>query len=174
MSDKRSVATDALETLGTIIGEGAGRYAIHLAVEPVIAEHRLNPGDNVGRMPNGNFGYSEQPLGIVDPFLTQSVTRGQRFWLILYPRQITSLRHGIDTSCIPTSNRGRRRIQLRLLKGEAMKCLNCGEEIYTPQYLAEAGSQGLRHVKTNDWYCSSGHIRDIACDPKAGQPRREF
>ena len=32
MSDKRSVATDALETLGTIIDETAKRDAIHLAV----------------------------------------------------------------------------------------------------------------------------------------------
>lgn len=35
--DKRSVSTDALETLGTIIDDRAGRDAIHLAVEPVHA-----------------------------------------------------------------------------------------------------------------------------------------
>ncbi len=35
MSDKRSVATDALATLGTIIDETAKRDAIHLAVIPM-------------------------------------------------------------------------------------------------------------------------------------------
>ena len=40
-SDKRSVATDALETLGTIIDDTQKRDAIHLAVEPVVAGERL-------------------------------------------------------------------------------------------------------------------------------------
>ena len=92
-SDKRSVATDALETLGTIIDETAGRDAIHLAVEPAIAGHMLHPGENVGFLPNGMVGHCDKPLGIVDPFLKAPVKPGQRFWLVVYPRQITSLRH---------------------------------------------------------------------------------
>ncbi len=91
-SDKRSLATDTLETLGTIIDESAGRDAIHIAVEPVIAVHTLRPGDHVGRI-DGGFGLCSNPIGIVDPFLKTYVTRGQRFWLFVYPRQITSLRH---------------------------------------------------------------------------------
>ena len=46
--DKRSVSTDALETLGTIIGGGQGRDAIHLAVEPIEAAIDLYPGQDVG------------------------------------------------------------------------------------------------------------------------------
>lgn len=93
MSDKRSVSTDALETLGTIIGEGAGRDAIHLAVEPVVAAQKLLPGEAVGFLTGGKVGKISKPLGIVDPFLKGAVLPGERFWLILFPRQITSLRH---------------------------------------------------------------------------------
>lgn len=92
-ADKRTVSTDALETLGTIIDESAGRDAIHLAVEPAVAAHKLKPGEDVGRMDDGTYGDSESPVGIVDPFLKSSVKKGQRFWLVVYPRQITSLRH---------------------------------------------------------------------------------
>jgi hypothetical protein len=46
MSNARSVATDALATLGTIIDDTQKRDAIHIAVEPVIAGERLRPGDH--------------------------------------------------------------------------------------------------------------------------------
>ena len=88
MTDKRKVSTDALETLGMIIDETQKRDAIHLAVEPVVAKERLLPGQNVGV--NGT---TENPMGIVDPFLKNPVEIGQRFWLVVYPRQINSLRH---------------------------------------------------------------------------------
>lgn len=87
MSDKRSVATDALETLGTIITDG-GRDAIHLAVEPTVAAEKLHPGQDVGI-----DGTTKNPVGIVDPFLRSAVLPGEKFWLVVYPRQITSLRH---------------------------------------------------------------------------------
>lgn len=92
MSEDRPVHTDALRTLGTIIGEGEKRDAIHLAVEPVIASERLYPGQKVGLL-DGKANTKAKPLGIVDPFLAQSVEIGQRFWLVVFPRQITSLRH---------------------------------------------------------------------------------
>lgn len=92
MGDKRSVSTDALETLGTIIDEKAGRDAIHLAVEPAIAAEKLYPGQDVGFVAGG-VGRCDKPLGIVDPFLKAPVQPGQRFWFVVYPRQITSLRH---------------------------------------------------------------------------------
>jgi hypothetical protein len=92
-ADNRSVATDALATLGTIIGPDEKRDAIHLAVEPVIAKVRLQPGMHVG-IYNGVASPEAQPfLGIVDPFIERAVQPGERFWLIVYPRQITSLRH---------------------------------------------------------------------------------
>ena len=93
--DKRSVATDALETLGTLpIPADSGRDAIHLAVEPVIASERLLAGQDVYLLPDGRAAKGkENAVGIVDPFLKQSVKAGEKFWLVVYPRQITSLRH---------------------------------------------------------------------------------
>lgn len=91
--DNRSVHTDALATLGTIIGEGEARDAIHLAVEPVIANEWLEPGQHVGLDQSGLATASAKHLGIVDPFLKRPVQKGQRFWMVVYPRQITSLRH---------------------------------------------------------------------------------
>lgn len=91
-TDKRSVHTDALATLGTIIGETEKRDAIHIAVEPVTAAHPLHPGDDVGFV-EGGIGACDNPVGIVDPFLKGTVKKGQRFWLLVYPRQIQSLRH---------------------------------------------------------------------------------
>ncbi len=82
---------DALETLGTIIDESVGRDAIHLAVEPVIAAETLRPGEHVGFI-KGGVGRCDKPIGIVDPFVI-GVKKGERFWLVLYPRTITSLRH---------------------------------------------------------------------------------
>jgi hypothetical protein len=97
MNDKRKVRTDALETLGTIFTEGE-RDAIHLAVEPVVAGEQIRPGQNItirdGKAYEAN-GYlpDEKMLGIADPFLKNTIQIGEKFWLIVYPRQITSLRH---------------------------------------------------------------------------------
>jgi len=93
-ADKRSVSTDALETLGTIIGPEEARDAIHLAVENVVAGQILRPGDHIGFLADGTVGTSAKKLlGIVDPFIERNVKPGERFWLVVYPRQIKSLRH---------------------------------------------------------------------------------
>lgn len=97
MSDKRTVATDALATLGTIIDETAKRDAIHLAVIPMVASCMMGPGTRCAvedgtAHPCDSYDDSET-VGIVDPFLSGSVSKGERFWLILLPRTIQSLRH---------------------------------------------------------------------------------
>ena len=92
----RSVSTDALETLGTIIDDTQKRDAIHLAVLPAVAGERLKPGENI-HLVNGKALSCSDPgdvsLGIVDPFLTAPVKKGERFWMVLRPRLVTSLRH---------------------------------------------------------------------------------
>lgn len=92
--DKRSVTTDALETLGKIISANEKRDAIHLAVEPVKAGTVLNPGQHI--TVKDGIAYPAamgRGLGIVDPFLLTHVDVGQRFWFVMYPRMVHSLRH---------------------------------------------------------------------------------
>lgn len=100
--------SEALDTLGTApLPDGLGRDAIHLAVIPAIAEAPILPGAHVAydhetliasrRAPG-----DETAVGIVDPFLTSPVLAGERFWLIVYPRTVTSLRHEWEHPAIPT------------------------------------------------------------------------
>lgn len=94
-ADKRTPSTDALETLGNIISPTEKRDAIHLAVDPAFSKQYLNPGDHVRIIAPGEVircGVG-QGHGIVDPFLRRSVDPGEYFWLVVYPREITSLRH---------------------------------------------------------------------------------
>lgn len=93
-ADNRTMATDAVATIGMLIPEHSGRDAIHLAVEPVAAGERLAPGQHIGFLDDGTVGQkSKELLGIVDPFLNATLFPGDRFWLVVYPRTITSLRH---------------------------------------------------------------------------------
>lgn len=85
---------DAVATMGTILTDDVGgRDAVHVAVIAVAAEEKFAPGQDVGVSTSGNASARVEPVGIVDPFLKQMVQPGQRFWLYLYPRTITSLRH---------------------------------------------------------------------------------
>lgn len=86
-------ASDATATIGTILDQSGQRDAIHVAVTSVVAGQRLRPGDDVGFLGDGTAGVVDNPIGIVDPFLKEYVKKGDRFWLAVYPRKITSLRH---------------------------------------------------------------------------------
>jgi hypothetical protein len=105
--DRRSVTTDALDTLGFIISPNEKRDAIHLAVEPVTAGQTLRAGEHVELRDNKAY---RKPVGkgvgIVDPFLVQDVEEGEMFWLVIYPRQIRSLRHVWEHPSFPASQDG--------------------------------------------------------------------
>lgn len=102
VAQTHTVHTDALGTIGMILPEGAGRDAIHIAVEPVRAGITLYPAQHVGLDANGIAQASGVDLiGIVDPFLTGPVYPDQRFWLLVYPRTITSLRHVWEHPAFP-------------------------------------------------------------------------
>ena len=95
MSAKHTPSTDALETLGNIILPTEKRDAIHLAVDPAFSREYLNPGDHVRIVAKGQVSRCAIGAGhgIVDPFLRHPVQPGEYFWLVVYPREITSLRH---------------------------------------------------------------------------------
>ena len=94
-ADKRTPHTDALETLGTIHTQDEFRDAIHLAVEQVVAGEDLRVGEHITYVNGKAFSLrkGEESIGIVDPFLDRMVKEGERFWLVVKPRLITSLRH---------------------------------------------------------------------------------
>ena len=110
-TDVRSPITDALETLGMIHYKEEKRDAIHLAVEPVIAGFDLEVGQRVGIINGvalpiggtyntgviGEDGFAiiqKVPYhGIVDPFLPRGPKEGEKFWFVLAPRLVKSLRH---------------------------------------------------------------------------------
>lgn len=82
--------------LGNLVADNQNRDAIHIAITPVISEETLEPGQHVGLIYGSEIkvsGLITPPIGIVDPFLKNLVKPGQRFWLLLYPQTITSLRH---------------------------------------------------------------------------------
>jgi uncharacterized protein (TIGR02996 family) len=80
--------------LGQLIDSTAQRDAVHVAIAPVVAAERLEPGAHVGLHPDGRAGKSAgEPIGIVDPYLPLPVAAGQWFYLCLYPGSVTGMRH---------------------------------------------------------------------------------
>lgn len=105
-ADKRTPHTDALETLGMIHQYGEKRDAIHLGVEPVEAGEDIRKNSHIGIGSDGKAYVANdaiKALGIVDPFLSRGPKKGESFWLVVYPRQITSLRHVWEHPDFPNS-----------------------------------------------------------------------
>lgn len=65
--------------LGHIITIPQQRDATHIAVIPVTAAEDLQPGQHVSAA--GVATIRGRGVGVVDPFLTESVEKGERFWL---------------------------------------------------------------------------------------------
>ena len=103
MSD-RTPSTDALETLGMIHFKPEHRDAIHLAVDPVVAGCNMPTGQRIGIVNGVAYPAGAEVLigdtvvkvpyhGIVDPFLPTGVSISDKFWFVMAPRMVTSLRH---------------------------------------------------------------------------------
>lgn len=83
-------------TVGKLLQGTEGRDAIHFALAPVAAAEDLAPGQRVVLAATNRIRAAlpgEMPIGIVDPFLEQTVAREERCWLFLMPNTITGLRH---------------------------------------------------------------------------------
>lgn len=98
---KHTPSTDALETLGMIHWKEEKRDAIHLAVDPVTAVISLRAGQRIG-VKDGVAYPTGLPMadgtlapyhGIVDPFLANGPKQGEKFWFVMAPRMVQSLRH---------------------------------------------------------------------------------
>ena len=92
------MAKDAVATMGGPLPDDAGgRDAVHVAVFSATADKKLHAGQDVGVVeqgePDTKVSATADPIGIVDPYLKTPVMPGERFWVYLYPRSITSLSH---------------------------------------------------------------------------------
>lgn len=82
--------------LGKLIENEGYRDAIHIAIEPVIAGETLKAGDYIGFNNKGKkevIKNATKLIGIVDPFLSIDLKQGDKFYMLLFPNTITSLRH---------------------------------------------------------------------------------
>jgi hypothetical protein len=82
--------------LGQLITGDVERDAIHIAVAPMTAASRLEPGWRIGFNGNGeaipaNPGVTA--IGIVDPFLQSPVPPGEKFYVMLFQNTIVGMRH---------------------------------------------------------------------------------
>jgi len=89
--------------IGRLIAGDEGRDAVHVAIAPTAAPCELLPGQHVDQHGKPE-GPGVVPVGIVDPFLRAPVRPGQRFWLLLYPNSVTSLRHEWTHAAFPTNS----------------------------------------------------------------------
>ena len=88
--------------IGQLVTEDRGRDAVHFAVIPVVARAEMHPGTPAGVEAGEAFPtHHHRAIGIVDPFLADSVRRGQRFWLFLKPGTITGMRHHWEHPAFP-------------------------------------------------------------------------
>lgn len=93
----------AQDTIGKLIDERQQRDAVHIALAPAIAGEDLRPGMHVG-LRNGSS-VDDNHIGIVDPFISGPVMKGQRFWLFLYPNTVTGMRHEWQHPAFPQEGR---------------------------------------------------------------------
>jgi len=121
--------------LGQIIEGDVSRDAIHIAVAPVVASSKLLPSQDIGMVdPQNNptwVGACNNPIGIVDPFLTSVVITGTKFWMFLYPNTITSLRHDWTHPAFESVQSTDRVASLQWMKNFA------AEHYYYPNYYTQ-------------------------------------
>lgn len=84
--------------LGTIPKGDEGRDAVHVAIVPVTAAEALLSGSpvKINSENRAEACKAKDAIGVADPFRAQNngaIAKGSWFWLCLYPKTITGLRH---------------------------------------------------------------------------------
>lgn len=82
--------------LGKLITSEQHRDAVHVAIAPVVANEILAPGQHVGFLSGGDGrvgALATTRIGIVDPFIVGFVPKDAKFFLFLYPKTVTGMRH---------------------------------------------------------------------------------
>jgi hypothetical protein len=147
------------------------RDAIHIATVAVIAHEDLVPGTHVG-FPTKEadvMGASEiAPVGIVDPFLTTTVKKGERFWVFLYPGTVTSLRHNWTHPAFDVRSQLIRAMEetpakRRMKEFAAQLNSDAGEDdgyggTYEPVTFEELISRATAHVQSGDYWSEGGRF----------------
>lgn len=95
---------DVVKSIGRTleINHGMERDAIHVAVIPVTVSQDFDPGDPVS-IRDGCAVLSDTPIGVIDPFLSDLVFKGESCWVFLFPGKTTSIRHDWSHPLIPDS-----------------------------------------------------------------------
>lgn len=169
-------------TLGKLIEGHAERDAIHVAVYPCIAQEPLIPGEHVtanGHKPYGN----QSAVGVVDPFLKNRVNTGQAFWLMLYQKTITGMRHHWSHPAFPIADANPEPVPIKEAKAAieliASQCGCSYDEIMEfanvwvryGDYTIQGGRfEGIavhpdfwKHFKTITGLDGSGHFFSCSC-----------
>lgn len=138
-----------------LISGDAGKDAIHIAIAPVIASETLLPGAKIGFVEKDNFelvGKVPNPIGIVSPWLPHHVKKGQKFYMLLNPYTITSLRHEWEHPAFKGDYK---------VPGKSeMWLLNWANELgMTYQALMDAAQ---KYIKDGSYYCL-GHETPDQC-----------
>lgn len=158
-------------TVGQILTDKAERDAIHMAIAPVMAGERLTPGDHVALDSGMAVAKPADTIGIVDPFLKSCVEAGQRFYLFLYPKTVTGMRHhwnhpaftGADRQATPEEVRMR---QSKLVVSEIAK--ECGvtyarliDALQNDEYINMGSNQDYRDIITGSTEEALRHHAEI-------------
>lgn len=122
---------DAVETMGKILPDEipvGARDAVHVAVIAATAGETLWAMGDVS-YENGIACTEGKHIGIVDPFLDGKVKRGQKFWLFLYPRTITGLKHvwehpDFKEETAPVGKKVRTEADVTAAREKAEECLH--------------------------------------------------
>ena len=144
---------DALESLGSLITEGETRDAVHIACLPAQAIETLRPGQRV-RYKDGRAGneYGED-LGIVDPFLGMPVRQGEWFWIMLYPRTITGLRHLWTHPMLPEVKDGAQEADRQAMKMSPWEVIEKTADFLELESAEELLTAANYYQETGSSYC---------------------